>query len=1051
MAKTKEIKFRFLRGGLSLLLCAACTIGINPSQTKAAHLPEVGPTFLAEQEQASTSRVRRLSEFNDRTDAVGYLNQDGSKTLYIYANDVRYRDDNGRMVDKNIHLAEATEQERAADGYRYRTAANDITAYYPERLSDSHVQWEYNGHRIALRPQNVSTSAVELEKDGTSAVYQTASGEIAFDSTLNGTILRQTISSQDATTVTMTADFGDLTPTLEQNSISLLDASGEEQLRLEGLSLTDGEGSTCGDLALTLAETTDGEYTLSVALDEEFVSVADSTLTLNAAVTISSSSNITSASVYSLYSTTNYGSETFNRIGYNASSRGIAHTYVRFNLSALSNIRYDNITSACYRFSEGSSEAVTAVMEAYFVENSWSESSITWYNKPDYYGEEVLAKANINYEVNGSSYDLYITKAVQGWLQGLDNYGLLLKEKGDYQWQSFFSEEFSSTSFAPSLVVTYVDEDEPTQAPGVESGATYYLLNKKSGKYLAAAGTTSGSSVTENDSAATARKVWTVTSLGDNYYTLTNNDLSLTAYSTSIGAAIKVQTTSSSSNLQKWKIIRNWDGSYQVVNKTTVASGRCLSGGSSTNGTATSLQVHTVDLDGADDWTLVPTVKGNAGFIWISSSFDEEHEQPYEAATLQSYSNMMFFSNNMGYTSTKIPDIATGGALAYLKSQSIYYCLSHGRNSNQWYTNGYLVPASIIAETENAFCHSQLVIYQGCSVGANTIDDTANMTGLTYKRGSHNIISHPVSIAYGENNTWSQALFVGLSVGYTLGEAKEYADDNQYDQSTLSEYGNMNVRHDLGDNSYCFDLPAYSTTSTSSISTMPTVSLKDASKGIFVDEENTLLAKNEFLYSVTDTDTVTDTTAYNVYKDTSGNAYIIQTSTNVLETYLPNTERLELGDTIVDSQAAIQQAEAFLASTGYDVTGFTMTHSNEFSKKFKITYQYQIGDVDTTEKLTLTFKAEENGTVHLTRFSICDYGAFSASDAPVVSETNYTELLPSLKQTAIVKAAGNDYTLSDPVWYRNDIGKIQLRASIIIHNSDGITSSYEEVYSTLLQ
>ena len=41
----KDVRFKFLRGGLSLLLCAACAIGITPSQTQATGISEVGLTF----------------------------------------------------------------------------------------------------------------------------------------------------------------------------------------------------------------------------------------------------------------------------------------------------------------------------------------------------------------------------------------------------------------------------------------------------------------------------------------------------------------------------------------------------------------------------------------------------------------------------------------------------------------------------------------------------------------------------------------------------------------------------------------------------------------------------------------------------------------------------------------------------------------------------------------------------------------------------------------------------------------------------------------------
>ena len=170
----------------------------------------------------------------------------------------------------------------------------------------------------------------------------------------------------------------------------------------------------------------------------------------------------------------------------------------------------------------------------------------------------------------GSNYDLYITSAVQGWLQGLTNYGIVLKEKDDSVWSSMFSDDCSINT--PSLVVTYVDEDAPTQTPGVSGGATYYLINKDSEKYLMAAGTTVGSNVTISTTSVTARKVWQFTSLGDCYYSIKCGNYYLTASANGPNAGLTLQSYSSSNNRQKWKVVRNWDGSYHLMTKAAEAA-----------------------------------------------------------------------------------------------------------------------------------------------------------------------------------------------------------------------------------------------------------------------------------------------------------------------------------------------------------------------------------------------------------------------------------------------------------------------------------------------
>ena len=1040
------------RSGLSLLLCLACAMVFTPSQSEAQALPvSPGPSFLDAQEEASSTHLRRLAEYENTTDAVGYLNNDGTKTVYIYGDDVRYQDNSGRMVEKNINLIETSTQERASSGYRYRTAANEITAYFPEHLTQDAIAMDYNDHRITLQPDWESASQPELE-DGTKAVDRAAAGKITAESLLSGTLLRQTVTSTTAGEMEYTADFGDLTPTIiEECTVSLADAAGEEQLRLGGFMLTDSEGRVSDDLTLSMEENVDGSYTVQIGLDDDFIqaAAADSTVSLNSSVTVPASSGIDAATVYFGSPSTTHGTSIVNHIGYNwdDTTKKFARTFVKFDLSSLSNVRYDNITSACYRFTEGSGNNATAVMEAYFVKSSWSESTITWNNKPDYYGDEVISKININKTVNGMNYDLYITSAVQGWLQGLANYGIMFKEKDDGQWQILYSDDSSVNK--PCLVVTYLDESEPTQTPGV-TNTTYYLINKDSAKYLTAAGTTIGSNITESTTSVTARKVWQITSLGSCYYTLKCGNYYLTAGGNSPSASLSLQAYSSTNDQQKWKIIRNWDGSYHLLSKAAEAGKLCLSGGA-TDGVSAKMAIHSVNFTRADDWTLIPTVKGTASFFYDSTTFEQDHMQIMR----QTLANIMSFTNGMGYSSTRRDDVALYTGRNQMLIDSIWVATSHGNKSYQTTSSvDYISTEFFTSQITVGYISSyllknlQLAIYHGCSTGINSTGDTANLVGLTYQRGAHNVIGNQQTIYSPDCSYWRQSLFTGLSVGYTLREAEQYADENLYEQSTVEFYSNLNARHSLGDDSFRFNLSAYPTSSTSSTTLASCDSVENVHMGAFIDQDSVILGENDSLEKIAGSDTSASNDTYNVYRDSSNNLYTVLSGSNVLASYIPDTQDFESGDTIVDSQTALQQASEFLASAGYNVSGFTMTHSNEFSKRFQITYQYRIGEINTTEKLCLYFEAETDGTVHLVRFAAYDYGAFSGEGSPSITTNDYAILLPSLEQAAIVKAAGNSYTISEPVWTRNANGQVQLRATIYFTDLQGNPFS-EQVYSII--
>ena len=318
---------------------------------------------------------------------------------------------------------------------------------------------------------------------------------------------------------------------------------------------------------------------------------------------------------------------------------------------------------------------------------------------------------------------------------------------------------------------------------------------------------------------------------------------------------------------------------------------------------------------------------------------------------------------------------------------------------------------------------------------------SGNLTGYTYKRGAHNVISHPVTISYPACGTWYQSLFAGLSVGYTIQEAMQQADNAIYDRYEVV-FGNLNVRHFLGDASFLFYFPSSSASSLSVASDDSSMELNAFSVDIqpLVQESKLQKISGESTFSQND--------SYNVYKDVENNLYTTRADNGMLEMYQPNTQGLQLGDTIVDATAAKQNANAFLAANGYDVSDFALSHSNDFSKTFKITYQYMLGDMETAEKLVMYYQAEEDGTVHLIQFAAYNYGMFSSDNTFTPSPADYSALLPSLEQAAAVKSKGDTDCMSQPQWVKNGSGGFQLQAWVAYHDANG-NSQEERVYSNL--
>ncbi len=67
---------------------------------------------------------------------TGYINKDGTKTLYVYASPIRYLNANGQYTLIDTRIANVKNKELRNQGYIYTIADSDIKTYYPKELSN---------------------------------------------------------------------------------------------------------------------------------------------------------------------------------------------------------------------------------------------------------------------------------------------------------------------------------------------------------------------------------------------------------------------------------------------------------------------------------------------------------------------------------------------------------------------------------------------------------------------------------------------------------------------------------------------------------------------------------------------------------------------------------------------------------------------------------------------------------------------------------------------------------------------------------------------------
>lgn len=161
--KSKKLTALFLCFALLFPLCSIGAFGLE--LPKPEERPVI-PYALRDCEETETFRRRLPGEEKD-LDTIVFLAEEGKRAMYLFSEPVKYVDENGETVDKDLTLVKT-------DG-GYTAKANDIALLLPERLSDG-VSLSYNGNGFALRPtEGGEESAAELTKENT-VLYPDAFG-----------------------------------------------------------------------------------------------------------------------------------------------------------------------------------------------------------------------------------------------------------------------------------------------------------------------------------------------------------------------------------------------------------------------------------------------------------------------------------------------------------------------------------------------------------------------------------------------------------------------------------------------------------------------------------------------------------------------------------------------------------------------------------------------------------------------------------------------------------------------------------------------------------
>ena len=139
---------------------------LSPEELLTAVLEESDiPEIVSEVQLRENDHVKRLYEQETDLYSVIFQNRDGNKTLYTYAEPVKYIDGDGSVKDKSNKLTSVIDKSEYTADYGYTNKDNDVRVYFPKRLDGNEgILLEHEGIRIEVSPAYSKISKELLQK-----------------------------------------------------------------------------------------------------------------------------------------------------------------------------------------------------------------------------------------------------------------------------------------------------------------------------------------------------------------------------------------------------------------------------------------------------------------------------------------------------------------------------------------------------------------------------------------------------------------------------------------------------------------------------------------------------------------------------------------------------------------------------------------------------------------------------------------------------------------------------------------------------------------------
>ena len=405
----------------------------------------------------AAKHVQRLTELEDLNTYV-FANADGTRSIYMMHENVKYVDEDGTVREKDISLESRTGG--------FGIVQSNVELLIPNNPVQG-IDLEYSGFAIKLIPLGL-TNTVSAAQSDNSVVYDEAYGEntkLVYTPMLSGVKEDIVLSEyRDNATYSFILETDGLFVYNGDSGYYLADGDKAEPIFYLGeIVIYDAVGKPA-EGTMTVEEVTAGEkYLLTVTADDDFLSDPTTVypVTIDPSITVSDSTttgSIIDSPVFEGYPSRNFGTYVYNRVGTPSEAYGIGRTVVKLSGLTSSN-EYQNITANQITnvtfYAKEASGGNTHYINLYPLTSNttWTESTVTWSNVGSF--NTSVNYGNTMYNNQWTAFN--ITNLIKAWKN--ETYsadaGFIMTNENEANNKCFCASEYSTASYRPYVVMTY--------------------------------------------------------------------------------------------------------------------------------------------------------------------------------------------------------------------------------------------------------------------------------------------------------------------------------------------------------------------------------------------------------------------------------------------------------------------------------------------------------------------------------------------------------------------------------------------------------------------